>query len=164
MTKKKRAVLIVILVLVLALAAAFWYTRPMPLWGLSASPEAKVFATIDQWYVGKGSEDLDDDTFQLALQPGDPEYQQLVELLSRIQVRRRLSALLPRAVTVAQGKQMNEGMVNWYLHFSGVGFQYFAGDFYLSHDGYDFICTVVNHDDAAEELTDFLLNNSVKID
>ncbi len=164
MKKKRIAPLACALLLLALVAAAFWYTRPMPLWGLSASPEAKVFATIDQWYAGKGSEDLDDDTFQLALQPGDPEYQQLVELLSRIQVRRRLSALLPRAVTVAQGKQMNEGMVNWYLHFSGVGFQYFAGDFYLSHDGYDFICTVVNHDDAAEELTGFLLNHSIKID
>lgn len=164
MKKKRIAPLACALLLLALVAAALWYTRPMPLWGLSASPEAKVFATIDQWYAGKGSETLDDDTFQLALQPGDPEYQQLVELLSRVQVRRRLSALLPRAVTVAQGKQMNEGMVNWYLHFSGVGFQYFAGDFYLSHGGYDFICTVVNHDAAAEELTGFLLNHSIKID
>ena len=163
--KKKSIALLACVVLLLALTiAALWYTRPMPLWELSDSPEAEVFATIDQWYPVEGSDDLDDDTSQLALQPGDPEYQQLAELLSRVQVRHRLSALLPRTVTAAQGKQINEGMVNWYLHFSGVGFQYFAGDFYLSHGGYDFICTVINHDDTAEELTDFLLHNSVKID
>lgn len=159
--KKKSIVLLVCAVLLLALViAALWYTRPMSLWALSDSPDAKIFAIIDQWHAVAGSEDLADDMFQLALQPEDPEYQQLADLLSHVQVRRRLSALLPRATTAVQGKQMKKGMVNWFLHFSGVGLQYSSRDFYLSYGRYHFTCTVVNHDATAEELTEFLLQYS----